>query len=361
MENKKRLLQLDSIRGLAACAVAFIWHYQHFAPQNVSPFSQKLGLLYSYGWLGVEVFFILSRFVFCYVYNDKIQNNEISFSRFMKLRFCRLYPLFFITLIVVALGQIYRTSSLGSSFIYVNNDVYHFILNLLFLQSGWFEKGFSFNGPSWSISVEFVCYIIFYILTSKIKNKKIRLTIDVLIALLGVFLIKAQLNYPLFNDKMGRGFLCFFVGTILYEINCLISKSKYKNAVLIGCFAILLTLFALVKLFTVSILGNVQLLLSILIAPTLIIICLNSKIVSKVLNFMPIVYVGEISYSIYLWHFAVQLFINTINIRLNLGLNFSSVKVFLMYILITIIISAISYELIEKRLGSILRKKMILR
>ena len=119
-------------------------------------------------------------------------------------------------------------------------------LNLLFLQSGWFEKGFSFNGPSWSISVEFVCYIIFYILTSKIKNKKIRLAINVLIALLGILLIKAQLNYPLFNDKMGRGFLCFFVGTILYEINCLISNNKYKNAIIIGCFAVLLTLFVLV-------------------------------------------------------------------------------------------------------------------
>lgn len=359
MENKKRLLQLDSIRGIAACAVAFIWHYQHFAPQNGSPFSQKLKILYSYGWLGVEVFFILSGFVFCYVYNEKIQNNEISFSKFMKLRFCRLYPLFFITLIVVALGQAYLTSLLGSSFVYVNNDVYHFILNMLFLQSGWFEKGFSFNGPSWSISVEFVCYIIFYLLTSKIKNKNIRLAIAVCITLLGVFLIKAQLNYPLFNDKMGRGFLCFFVGMILYEINRLISNSKYKNAVIIGCFAILLTLFVLVKIFTVSILGNVQLVLSIIIAPTAIIICLNSKIVSKILNLMPIVYIGEISYSIYLWHFPIQLFINTINIRLNLGLNFSSAKVFLMYILITLIISALSYELIEKKLGSFLRKKMV--
>ena len=62
-------------------------------------------------------------------------------------RFSRLYPLHFATLLFVAAAFL----AFGP-YIY-ESDAYHFVLNVLLASSIGFEKGYSFNGPSWSISV----------------------------------------------------------------------------------------------------------------------------------------------------------------------------------------------------------------
>lgn len=49
----------------------------------------------------------------------------------------------------------------GRTRIYSNNDLPHALLNLGFVQSWGLERGFSFNGPSWSVSVELVAYLTF--------------------------------------------------------------------------------------------------------------------------------------------------------------------------------------------------------
>lgn len=79
MVNKKELC-LDSIKGGAACIIAFGYHYRHFRPQDVSPFYNIIPVSYDYGWLMVELFFMLSGFGMMLGYSDKILKHVISFK-----------------------------------------------------------------------------------------------------------------------------------------------------------------------------------------------------------------------------------------------------------------------------------------
>ena len=86
----------------------------------------------------------------------------MEFGAFTRLRFSRLYPLHLATLLALVPLILVFHALTGDDFIYKYNDAYHFGLNLAFVQYWGFEKGLSWNGPSWSISVEIALYLIFF-------------------------------------------------------------------------------------------------------------------------------------------------------------------------------------------------------
>ncbi|WP_252221729.1 MULTISPECIES: acyltransferase [unclassified Clostridium] len=355
----KRLSVLDSLRGLAAIGIAFFWHYQHFNPQNGYPFSGKAYWFYNYGWSLVDFFFVLSGFIFCYVYKKRIKNHELSFKKYAILRFSRLYPLLFITLIFVTTIQSLRMLLIHNFFVYPNNDVYHFLMNLFCIQSGWFESGFSFNGPTWSISCEIVAYVLFYIFIYKLHENRKYIFAYIGMVFLGLFIVKTGINYPLFNGNMERVFIGFFIGCFVYEFNNFINVSKYKNKIILLCTAILLGVTISSSIWGNVILGNWTVVYTVLIYPLIILVALNVSVVNSILSIRPISYLGDLSYSIYLWHFPVQLSINTIDKIFNLNFNYSSKHMFFTFVFITIIVSILSYELIEKTVNKNLRKKLL--
>jgi peptidoglycan/LPS O-acetylase OafA/YrhL len=140
------------------------------------------------------------------LYADKISRGKIGSRSFFTLRFSRLYPLHFVTLLLVLFLQHLLFNMTGEYLIYKHNDTYHFILNIFFMQSWGLESGESFNSPSWSVSVEVLLYILFFILCLYNLNKKYVLYITVIAGLIiGIF-------YP----PVSRGIFSFFWGGILY-------------------------------------------------------------------------------------------------------------------------------------------------
>ncbi|MDO7842390.1 acyltransferase family protein [Sphingomonas immobilis] len=164
-----RLCLLDGARGLAALAV-LMWHYQHFfypvgahAPvagfEALEPGRHLFSYLYGYGLYAVPIFWMISGFVFASVY----YGAEMTARAFFVNRLSRLYPLHLITLCVVALLQAIAWRQLGVNLIFGNNDLYHFGLQLLFASNWGFERGYSFNAPIWSVSVEVLIYALFWL------------------------------------------------------------------------------------------------------------------------------------------------------------------------------------------------------
>lgn len=164
----KRYYWVDFLRGAAAVMV-LIRHYQDFylprpgimqyAHPEEQPFHWLIWPLYDYGFVAVPLFWIISGFVFTTVYLD----TRPTAREFFVNRFARLYPLHFATLIVVALLQAYSMARFGTWQVLENNDLRHFILNVLFISNWGFERGYSFNGPIWSVSVELFIYILFFL------------------------------------------------------------------------------------------------------------------------------------------------------------------------------------------------------
>ena len=160
---------IDLMRGLAAIAI-LVWHYQHFffpqaetrlpvASRQIQPLYSALMPLYEYGSYAVQLFWMISVFVFCAVY----AHTKATTRDFVVNRFARLYPLHIITLLLVAALQVMSAYRLGHWQIYANNDAYHFVLQIFFASNWGFQSGDSFNGPIWSISIEVIIYTVFWL------------------------------------------------------------------------------------------------------------------------------------------------------------------------------------------------------
>ena len=146
-KTAERFYSLDALRGIAALSVVF-WHWPHFFigtnhgtydPTRL-PLHEWTSLLYTKGYLAVDLFFSLSGFIFYWLYSRRVAEREISAGKFGLLRFSRLYPLHFATLLFVAIGQALLMQARGNYFVYPGNDIYHFVLNL-FLASSWALSG----------------------------------------------------------------------------------------------------------------------------------------------------------------------------------------------------------------------------
>jgi peptidoglycan/LPS O-acetylase OafA/YrhL len=202
---------LDVLRGLAALAVVF-WHWQHFffvgtqptpIRLDLLPLSAVLAPLYTSRWLALDIFFSLSGFIFYWLYARPVAAGAIPARDFFVLRLSRLYPLHFATLLIVAAGQWWFTARTGGPFVYGNNDAWHFVLNVLFAPSWGLERGFSFNGPVWSVSVEMLLYALFFVLC---RTLPVRAPLLLALSAAGFFLV-APVYLP-----AGRGMGSFFLG-----------------------------------------------------------------------------------------------------------------------------------------------------
>ncbi len=208
---------LDALRGLAALAVV-MWHWRHFGYEGTVaghidvaqfPASQALRFFYEQGGKAVSLFFVISGFVFYWLYAGRVSSARIGPREFALLRFSRLYPLHLVTLLFVAALQPLYLSATGSYFIYAYNDAKHFVLNLFFASFWGLQIDESFNGPSWSISIEILLYAIFFVMVRFVSP-------GVRGALLG---IAAGIAALVLYRPLGHGLCGFFAGGCMHLIH----------------------------------------------------------------------------------------------------------------------------------------------
>lgn len=167
-----KLLGLELLRFLMAFAI-LVYHYRQFAfvgDREVGlildelPLHWLLGPFYLSGPYAVRVFWCISGFIFFWKYRDAIANRSLDGWSFFVLRFSRLYPLHVATLVLVAALQPLYFLINGYFFVYQNNDLAHFLLQLLMASNATSQQALSFNGPIWSISVEVLVYFFFFMM-----------------------------------------------------------------------------------------------------------------------------------------------------------------------------------------------------
>jgi peptidoglycan/LPS O-acetylase OafA/YrhL len=212
----KRLYSLDALRGVAALSIV-IWHWQHFYAisgtwqagwqQDSQPFYWLVKPLYLQGWAAVDLFFALSGFVFFWLYAAAIREGKVEAGKFALLRFSRLYPLHFLTLIAVLVLQTMFLGATGKYFIFDLGDWGRFAANLLVLQQ-WLPPNTDqyFNGPAWTVSIEAVLYVLFFLLCRVGLNGW---RTALVVSLGGIFLFH-------WNWFIARGLIGFFLGGVAY-------------------------------------------------------------------------------------------------------------------------------------------------
>ena len=332
---------LFTLKFISAFIIAFVVHYVHFLPNHGFPFANLFKWSCRSGNKVVELFFMLSGFGMFLGYNENICKHEISFKVYIMKRIKKLYPLFFFTLILVTILEIWHIHLTGKTFIYPNFDCWHFFINLILCQNGIFGTEWSFNGPSWCIIICFILYIVHFAVMYFSKEKINALYIYIILMFFGLTILSLKFNYPfLLNYLFGRGLSCFSIGVILANIY----QNSYKlNTNLIGyiCLIILVLYYNIFLSKYNNKIDNEYFIYIMVVSPSVIFSALYVPLLNKLLSIKPLLFLGSLSVKIYLFHFNIQCIIRNMDLYFNFKLDYSLKKTWLFYFCSTIIVSAI--------------------
>ncbi len=297
------LKPLTAIRGVAAFWV-FLSHCQWL--KATTPFFSRLT---GAGYLGVDVFFILSGFILSYVHiADFVSFSDVhsKYKQFLCLRLARIYPLHIFALCIVLVFHI--TDIFGWP---TQDNASMFFSNLLLLQStGWFGKVMSWNLVSWSISVEWMLYLLFPLFACAVANKFSGIKCSLLLVLLpiigwAIYFHVTKVDMTSMFDagrSMVRGVLDFLLGVGLYNLyrNEFLKKMSWDAIAM----AVLAAVFLMMECDAEGM--KVSDVIYITLFAVLVYALAHIRGVARLFFAnKAIVYLGTISYSFYMLHWII--------------------------------------------------------
>ncbi len=249
------------------------------------------------GYLGVELFFVLSGFILSHVYLHAFAEKRFSYRGFLWARIARVYPLHVFTLLgVMALGlaAVFVGMSIDASVLSWKSLPAH----LLMLHAWGFASEAGWNHPSWSISAEWFAYLafpLFALAAWPLRKRPWAATAGAAVFLMGLYAAFERLaGFPLTEATFRWGALrivpCFAYGCALYLVY---RRAPLPRAGLLAISA------AVVMVASASVLAWDAITV---LAAGLLILALASIPDGRAgwLGSKPAVYLGEISYSVYM-------------------------------------------------------------
>ncbi|MDN3691971.1 acyltransferase [Chryseobacterium tructae] len=326
---KNEIKSLTGLRGVVALWVTF-FHLSHFKIDLIQTVVKK-------GYVAVDIFFVLSAFLLAISYADKFKTLDFSaIQKFYKKRVNRIYPAYFLSVIFIAVFLIDTSKT-------------KFLINTALLQC-FFNPNYSLGTVYWSLSTEWICYLIFPFLLFFIVRYKIRSEILIVAGL------SLRLILPYLPDHLYLGSdmqMPVAKSTNYLDLtHGLTSLVRTVSSYLLGIGIAFLPGFALRK----KIVAYVALILSVVLLYTekgLFFIPLLSAImikqlydgedsvIKRFLGSNMVYFLGNISYSLYIIHYIV-LRERIIWVRSELLNSF-------LLIGLSILLSYFSYILIERK------------
>lgn len=351
--TSQRYYLLDGIRGIAAFAVVayhwpFIWMYRgdvRFEP-DLMPLWWLLSPIQHHGSLAVDLFFSLSGFVFSSVYGHAIADGRITAGRYFVARFSRIYPLHLVTLFAVVVLQYFYYRSQQHYYLFSVMTWKHLVLQLG-LVNFWFPRTsvFSFNAPMWSISVEAFLYLVFFAVC---RWGMRRPSVSVVMCILGLVV------HVYYSEFLGRGVLSFFLGSLASDFVCWSHRGRMSlvvllvGAVTLSFVAPLISGYLLVSLPVVII--------RLVIWPAMLVLLAWPRISSR-LVITVCEYLGGVSFAVYLWHYPLLLALGLAEVHLGWSVDaYYSLNVISAYLVLLMLISTLSYYLMERPLQTLIRR-----
>lgn len=294
---------IDGLRAIAVLAVLF-YHAGSKA--------------FSGGYVGVDVFFVISGYLITGIIFREIQAHEFSLKKFYERRIRRIFPALFVLLAVTVVTSafLYDTEAF-SAFSKSVTSTTLFYSNILF----WKEAGY-FEGPStlkpllhtWSLAVEEQFYIFFPLiliaLAELLKSKNRIFAGLVFIALVSF----AGSIYGMNTDPSGAFYLAhlraweLIIGGLL-ALNVIPNPKNglLRNGLSVAGIGMII---ASVFLYTEeTAFPGVSALLPTLGSTLIIYSGIDGESLGgRILGLRPAVFIGQISYSLYLWHWPIIVF-----------------------------------------------------
>jgi len=213
-----RFRALDSWRGICALLVAA----HHL---EVRGFFYWQPLVRN-AWLFVDFFFVLSGFVIAHAYGENLSHGQ-EIRSFVIRRFARLWPLHATILAALVAIEFFHLAishihPIAGDYVAFSEgrSPYAIVTDFFLVQSFGLHPFETWNGPAWSISVEFFTYLLFAAVSAAAPKRSLRLLLSLVLAVGGVIVLARYSDFGMretFHWSLPRCVFGFFLGTLTYE------------------------------------------------------------------------------------------------------------------------------------------------
>ncbi|WP_052878630.1 acyltransferase family protein [Vibrio coralliirubri] len=347
--------ELDGLRALAVIAV-MTYH------ANLEVFNLQI---FQGGFFGVDVFFVLSGYLITAIIRRDMEKGSFSFLSFYWRRAKRIIPVYFFVLMISLLGAYLFfdivswkefSKSLKSALLFYSN-------NYFLIQDGYFannERETLLH--TWSLSVEWQFYLIFPLFIFLLSKIAHRYTFSIILAssLLSFVFSYTEIfvfsNYDFAFYSLSTRWWELSTGALITYINRESILEKINNNVLevIMMTSVFILMFMMFFVDSKAPHPSFHALLVIIATSSYILFANKGELITDVFSLKPIVFLGTISYGMYLWHQPIYVFFRT--------LKYDQIRneQFLLLLIITIGLSYFTFKIIETPFRRSLGNKSIL-
>jgi len=328
ISNIKRIPYRQDINVLRAVAVLSVLFYHAEIH------------LFKGGWLGVDIFFVISGYLISNIIISDLNNSTFSFKNFYERRVRRIIPALF-SVILICLPISYWLLTPRAMLEFSKS-----MISSIFFYSNYFFQNLDFYNAeptkvmpllhTWSLAVEEQFYIIFPLICFVIYKyfRKYFVLFIATIIFISIYLNSTTAEIVKFYQIQYRGWE-LLTGALIMMIN---SKIKIKKINFLGYFIILLSVFYFKD--TMLDLNSIEPRLFAVAGTTLVLMSKGNNF----LNIKPILIIGSSSYSIYLFHQPIFAFYRLFNERYFLSESWFGV---FFLILLVLIISYYHWKYVE--------------
>ncbi len=332
MENK-RYSSIDQLRFIAAMCVA-LSHLIIFK----KGYNINFEIISS---IAVEVFFIISGFVLApQIINLLNQNNYKNYKVFILRRWYRTIPLYILSLILISI-------LLGE---FISLDFFKYLLFIQNFFSIWVNT--DYFSIAWSLSVEEWFYIIFplYLILINKLNKNLNTFYACVGFILIIFILRIIFSTDVDWGQNVRRVVIYRLDSIVFGILLFLIKDKINHSFLTKFIVFVLicilslTVFKILKINAIENINFYQIIFHYIVAIwgsllVTLFYLFDKKIENKYyINFN--LFLGKISYSIYLFHLLIIYIISPLNL--------SNMVSIILFLTVQVIISTLLYYYFEK-------------
>lgn len=300
-----RYVALDGLRGLAAIYVV-IYHanwQSHLTPLQ----------FFGNGYLAVDLFFIISGFVIAAAYADRLR-SAAGVRDFLVLRFFRVYPVHAFTLAILVGLELQRLlapywgGTVGARASFTGARSWELLAAHVFLVQGLgVTDVIGWNAPSWSISCEFLAYVLFALAVVAPRTRRL-MRAPVVLALSLALYAAVMLNWGSLGAAafVPRCLAGFVLGVALYRLTRDARVTGALTTTSVRARAVLDLIVAAGLLVALALSSGAS---TIAVVPMFAaVVLLSSAGEGPVLRFLasrPVQYLGRVSYPVYMLHAVV--------------------------------------------------------
>lgn len=288
--------EIDGLRAIAVLAVIIYHAFPSLLPG---------------GFVGVDIFFVISGFLITGIIIKELQGGEFSIVRFYERRARRILPaLFFVVVVVSPFAYLWLLPSDFDSFLKSIIAVLTFTSNFLFAsESGYFAPNVELKPllHTWTLAVEEQYYIFFPLLLSALWRFGKKASVIIILIISAISIALAQVGsvtsptntFYLLHTRAWElliGSVCAF-----YYTGGKLAIIENKKAVLslTGLLMIMASIFFLNKGYPYP---SAYTLIPTIGSALILLFATSKNTVGKLLSIKPVAMLGLISYSAYLWH-----------------------------------------------------------